>query len=124
MTYAEPDDVQAVLGRTLEPAEIPLVERRLAQIERKILRRIPDLADQIADGVIDQDDVVDVEAESVYRVIRNPEGLRSETDGQYGYERSSEAADNSLRILPEEWALLGIRPSRMFAIAPTPVMPR
>lgn len=96
MTYAVPGDVRAILGRTLTPEEEPMVQRRLAQIERKILRRIPDLADRIEAGVIDQADVVDIEAEAVYRVIRNPEGLRSETHGQYGYERSSEAADNRL----------------------------
>lgn len=118
MTYATTTDVQTMLGRTLEPDEIQMVDRRLKQIERKILRRIPDLAEQIEAGSIDQADVVDIEADAVARLARNPEGLRAENDGQYGYERSSEAADNRLRILPEEWALLGIRPSRMFQIVP------
>jgi hypothetical protein len=100
-----------------------MVERRLAQVERMILRRIPDLAAQIGAGDLDEADVIDIEAEAVLRVIRNPEGLRSETDGSYGYQLSREAADNSLRILPEEWQLLGIRPSKMFSIVPNLVAP-
>lgn len=118
MTYAEAADVQAVLGRTLTAEETALVERRLAQVERKILRRIPDLTEQIAADEIDQADVIDIEAEAVLRVIRNPEGLYSEQDGSYGYQLSREAADNSLRITAEEWERLGIKPSRMFSIVP------
>jgi hypothetical protein len=84
-----------------------------------LLRRIPDLLEQIEDEHLDEDDVRDIEAEAVYRVMRNPEGLYSEQDGQYGYQRTREAADNSLRVLPEEWLTLGIRPSKMFSITPT-----
>lgn len=61
--------------------------------------------------------MIDIEAEAVLRVVRNPDGLASEQDGAYGYQLSREAADNSLRILPEEWQTLGIRPSKMFQIS-------
>ena len=123
MAHATAEDVQAVLGRTLDTAETALVERRLEQVERMIVRRIPDLAGQIAAGDIDAQDVTDIEAEAVLRVVRNPEGLYSEQDGQYGYQLSREAADNSLRILPEEWQTLGIRPSKMYSITPKLVAP-
>ncbi|MBS1690770.1 MAG: hypothetical protein JST91_00865 [Actinobacteria bacterium] len=118
MTYAAAADVQAVLGRELDTTETVLVERRLAQVERMILRRVPDLVDKIAAEDIDAADVIDIEAEAVLRVIRNPEGLRSEQDGQYGYQLSNEAADNRLRLTSEEWELLGIKRSRVFAIGP------
>lgn len=118
MTYAKAADVQAIYGKALTTEETALVERRLAQVERMILRRIPDLADQIEAEEIDQPDVVDIEAEAVLRVIRNPEGLYSEQDGSYGYQLSREAADNSLRITAEEWERLGIKPSKMFQIVP------
>ncbi|OBJ26866.1 Gp19/Gp15/Gp42 family protein [Mycobacterium colombiense] len=116
MAYAKAADVQAIYGKSLTTEETALVERRLAQVERKILRRIPALADQIAAEEIDQADVVDIEA--VLRVIRNPEGLYSEQDGSYGYQLSREAADNSLRITAEEWERLGLKPSKMFQIVP------
>lgn len=41
--------------------------------------------------------MIDIEAEAVLRVIRNPEGLFSEQDGSYGYQLSRTAADNRLR---------------------------
>lgn len=118
MAYAKAVDVQTIYGKSLTTEETTLVERRLEQVERKILRRIPDLDDQITAGTIDQDDVVDIEAEAVLRVIRNPEGLFSEQDGSYGYQLSREAADNSLRITAEEWERLSIKPSKMYSIVP------
>jgi len=118
MSYASAADVEAIYGKTLTTEETTLVGRRLDQVERMLFRRIPDLDEKIAAEEIDLADVVDIEAEAVLRVIRNPEGMRSETDGNYGYQLSSEAADNSLRILPEEWLTLGIRPSKMFSITP------
>lgn len=118
MTYATANDVKTLLAKEPSTEETALVERRLAQAERMILRRIPDLHSRIEAGVLDAADVSDIEAEAVYRVVRNPEGLRAENDGNYGYQLAKEVADNSLRILPEEWLTLGIRPSRMFSIAP------
>lgn len=123
MALAIASDVAALLARELDTLETALVDRRLAQVERMILRRVPDLAGQIAAGQIDQDDVTDIEAEAVYRVVRNPDGLASETDGNYHYQLSREAADNTLRITAEEWKLLGIKPSRMFQIVPNLVAP-
>jgi uncharacterized protein YcaQ len=95
-----------------------LIERRLAQVERMLHRRIPDLAARIDAGELDEADVVDIEADAVLRVVRNPEGFYSEQDGSYSYRLATGAADNSLRILPEEWQKLGVRPSRAFTIVP------
>ena len=118
MSYAAAADVQAVLGRALTTEETALVERRLAQVERKLIRRIPDLLEQIADGDLDEVDVIDIEAEAVLRLIRNPEGYASESDGTYSYQFNRETASGKLEILAEEWERLGIKPSRMFALAP------
>lgn len=119
MAHAKAADVQAVLGRTLTTEDTALVERRLAQVERKILRRIPDLAAQIDAGDLDEADVVDIEAEAVLRLVRNPEGYASESDGTYSYQFNRETASGRLEILPEEWERLGIKPSRMFSLAPS-----
>jgi uncharacterized protein YcaQ len=118
MAYATFADVQTVSGRVLTTEETALVERRLAQVERMLVRRIPDLAEQIADGGLDEADVVDIEAETVLRLVRNPEGYASESDGQYSYQFNREAASGKLEILAEEWERLGIKPSRMFSIVP------
>lgn len=123
MPHATADDVQAVLGRELTPEETAMVERRLEQVERMIVRRIPDLADRITSGDIDQADVVDIEAEAVLRVVRNPEGLLLENDGSYGYQFDRNTASGRLEIRPEEWQTLGIRPSKMHSIVPNLVAP-
>ncbi|MEV4635244.1 Gp19/Gp15/Gp42 family protein [Rhodococcus coprophilus] len=123
MTYASASDVSALLARELTPEETAMVERRLEQAERMITRRIPDLADQIAAGLIDQADVVDVEAEAVLRVARNPEGLLLENDGSYGYQFDRYTASGRLEIRPEEWHVLGIRPSKMHSLVPNIVPP-
>lgn len=64
--------------------------------------------------------MVDIEAEAVLRLVRNPEGTYSETDGNYSVTFDRKMASGKLEILPEEWQLLGIKPSRTFSIVPTP----
>lgn len=123
-TYAEAADVAALLARELSTEETALIERRLAQVERMILRRIPDLADQIEDETISLADVIDIEAEAVLRLVRNPEGLYSETDGNYSYQFNRETASGKLEILPHEWETLGVRPSKMYSITPNLSMPQ
>jgi hypothetical protein len=51
-------------------------------------------------------------------LVRNPDGYRSETDGTYGYEFNRDLASGKLEILPEEWAVLGVRGTGMFVVAP------
>lgn len=50
MTYATAADVAAFLARELDAAETELAERRLEQVERMILRRIPNLAGRTEAG--------------------------------------------------------------------------
>ena len=118
MAYATAADVQAIAGRTLSTEEVGLVERRLDQVERMIVRRIPDLDAKIAAEEIAAADVVDIEAEAVLRLVRNPEGYASESDGTYSYQFNRETASGRLEVLPSEWETLGIRPSKMFSITP------
>jgi hypothetical protein len=108
VSYAAESDVATRLGRELTPEETDLVTARLADVERMILRRIPDLAAQITAGDVDADDVKQVEADAVLRLVRNPEGYFSESDGNYSYMFSRDMASGRLEILPEEWAILGV----------------
>ena len=81
MSYASASDVQARLGRELTEEETDLIDVRLDDVERMIKRRIPDLDDQITAGDLDVEDVKQVEADAVLRLVSNPEGYFSETDG-------------------------------------------
>lgn len=118
MAYAAAADVAALTARELSPEETALVERRLEQVERMIRRRVPDLETQIAAGAIAVEDVEQIEADAVLRVLRNPDGLYSETDGTYSYTFDRSAASGKLEVLPSEWELLGVRTNKMFGIAP------
>lgn len=123
MAYATASDVTSRWARTPTDEETTLINVRLEDVERLIRRRIPDLDDQVSDGDILEEDVVQVEAESVLRLVRNPEGYQSETDGNYTYMLRSDIATGRLEILPEEWELLGVLRSRFAVLVPRLVMP-
>ena len=122
MAYATSADVAVRWARELTTEEAALVELRLAEVERKIKRRIPDLATR----VIDEDylaDVIQVESDTVLRLVRNPEGYLSETDGNYTYMLQSGSTPGALEITTEDWETLGIRSSTMSILIANPVMP-
>ncbi|MET4609466.1 hypothetical protein ABIC28_000436 [Rhodococcus sp. PvR044] len=57
------------------------------------------------------------------RVVRNPEGYTSETDGGYSYQFNGEASSGKRKIIPEELQILGIRPIQVFTTVPNLVAP-
>lgn len=118
MAYATSDDVATRWGHTLSPEETGLVNVRLEDVERMIRRRIPDLDDRVSAGLINAEDVVQVESDAVLRLARNPDGYLSETDGDYTYTLSKDLAGGKLEILPDEWAALGVSGSGVFALTP------
>lgn len=132
MAYATPDDVAVRWGHELSPEEKATVSVRLEDVERLIRRQIPDLDHQIECGSINKADVVQVESDAVIRIVRNPEGYISETDGDYTYKLSEAAANASGGlaaggnvITDNEWWLLGVCPPGsgrgMFFITPRAV---
>jgi hypothetical protein len=119
VAYATVSDVAVRWARTPTTEEAALIAVRLADVERIILKRIPDLDTLIAAGTVDLATVVQVEADVVLRVIRNPDGFVSETDGNYTYQFSQSTRAGILELLPEEWALLGyVGSGRMFMLVP------
>lgn len=124
MAHATADDVVTLWAKEPEPEVMALIERRLAQVERMILRRIPDLTDRVAASPTFRDDLIDIEADAVLRLVRNPEGYISETDGVYTYQLSRDLASGKLEILDSEWEILGASSSRrILVIVPRLVMP-
>lgn len=119
MAYASADDVSVRWARSLTDEETALIEVRLADVERMIVRRIPDLDQKILDGDIDVADVCQVESDAVLRLARNPEGYVSETDGNYTYTLHKELVSGKLQILPEEWEILGVASGMMFTLVPS-----
>lgn len=125
MAYATADDVTELWAKDPEPEVIALIERRLQQVERMIIRRIPGLAAKVEAGQIDRADVVDIESDAVLRLVRNPEGYQSETDGSYTYMLRADLTAGKLTITGEEWEILGVNSlSRMSVLVPDLSMPQ
>ncbi|ASN69185.1 hypothetical protein 7S3_7 [uncultured Caudovirales phage] len=105
------EDVEARMGRPLEEAEQSLAGVLVNDAARMILARIPDLQTRLEDERLDHESVVMVQANAVCRVLRNPDGYRSEQAGSFSYQVDTRAAAGFLMILAEEWTLLGARGS-------------
>ncbi|PZG20602.1 Gp19/Gp15/Gp42 family protein [Nonomuraea aridisoli] len=123
MAYATVQDVRARMGRPLTSEEETLAETLLGDAEVLIEERISDLAARAADPQYLKRLVI-VEANAVLRVLRNPEGYRSESDGDYSYSRSAEVASGLLEITDADWKRLGVRIAGAFTIAPAIGTPR
>lgn len=108
MSYAQLADVQTRLGRPLTDDEKTQAETLLDDVELEIRSRIPDLDDRIANGDLSEDVVIRVEASAVKRVIQNPDGYTSETDGDYTYQLNPRLSSGELDITEHEWTLLGV----------------
>lgn len=117
MSYATPGDVAVRLGRELSEEEEAQVQVLLDDVELIIKLRVPDLDEKITDGTIQEAVVVMIEANSVARVLRNPEGYLSETDGNYSYQINTSVASGLLDILGVEWGWLGVSRG-IYTIAP------
>lgn len=106
-TIATVDDVQDRFNRPLTEEERDLAATLLVDVEAILRGRIRDLDDRCAADANYRALVVMVEANSVLRVLRNPEGYRQETEGNYGYSLSAAVASGHLFVMDSEWALLG-----------------
>lgn len=124
MAYASASDVTARWARTPTDEETALINVRLEDAERLIRRRIVDLDGKVAAGTILEDDLIQVEAEAVLRLVRNPEGFLSESDGDYTYMLRQDISTGRLEILPEEWEILGVARRRWAVMVPNVVMPQ
>lgn len=124
MAYATSDDVVVMWAKEPEPEVLALIARRLDQVERMIRRRVPNLDLQVAASATFESDLIDIESDVVLRLVRNPEGYLSETDGAYTYQLQTDLSQGKLIILDEEWEILGVRSlKRMAIIIPNVVMP-
>lgn len=122
MAYAELADVQARYHLPIDSSMEPLVLARLQDAEDKIRVRIPDLDERVDQGTLARNTVVRVTADAVIRLVRNPDGYISETDGNYTYQLSFDGGGSDLTITPAEWRDLGIRKG-IRVIQPTQELP-
>lgn len=111
--------------RPLTDAERVIANTLLGDVWRMIARRIPDVDERMADVDTGADytaDVVMVQANAVMRVLKNPDGNRSESIDDYSWTRDRTLSAGILYLTDDEWALLdggtGVRGA--FTIDTTP----
>lgn len=114
MALAQVSDVELRLMRTLTTEEAALANVLLDDVERKLLRRAPTLLSN--PDLLDA--AVSVEAAAVVRVLKNSDGYRSESDGDYTFSRFVEVASGYVFILDSEWGDLGVVLSGAWTINP------
>jgi hypothetical protein len=89
-------------------------QEKVDEAVRLLLRKGPNLIARMAaynpatGAGIDPAFVKDKVMGSVMRVLRDPEGLKSETEGNYSYERNPIVASGNIWFTKEELADLGI----------------
>jgi hypothetical protein len=108
MPYATVADVAARMGRGLDESETQIVTARLNDVELIIKSRIPDLAAKVLSGKLSASLVAMIETDAVMRILKNPDGIVGETDGNYSYQLNWATVTGRLMLMPEEWKLLGV----------------
>lgn len=110
MPLASTTDVQNRLGRDLTPTETTIATALLADAEAELRSRVPLLQERLDSGLLDPALVVRVLCAMVLRVLRNPEGLRQQSESIDDYTRSwtvdSARSAGALYLDPSEIELL------------------
>lgn len=107
-TYADNVDVETSLGRSLSTEQAIRAPGLLQRVETRIVRRIPDLAEQVSADPTLGDVVAEIEADVVARFLRNPEGYLQEQDGDYLYIRDRAMPSSRMELTEDEWSRLGV----------------
>lgn len=83
--YASPQDIAGRWPGYSADEHDARAEKLIGDAEALMLDRIPALPARIANGVVSERTVTVVVSDMTTRVLRNPEGYRSEDDGDYRY---------------------------------------
>jgi hypothetical protein len=113
----------AGLWRPLKPAEEIVVDNQLAKASRLVRRLVPDVDARIAADTLDAEVVGDVVVDMVLRVMRNPEGMRSEEIDGYSYTRDTALSAGALYLSDDELALLKAPAGSAFSVRLNPETP-
>ena len=103
------EDLEALLMRPLTESEVETAQILLNHAMLIIRNRIPDLDERLEDGRIDQEVLDMVQANMVVRVLKNPDGYRQESAGDYSYTIAANVpVGGGLFLTPQEARWLGI----------------
>lgn len=108
--YATVEDVELEWNRPVPDESLAHVNHLIDRAERIVGAAVPNLADRITAGLTTAELVGDVVASMVVRVLRNPDGKRSETAGDYSYELANgDSTGSGLYLTADDRRLLAGR---------------
>jgi hypothetical protein len=106
--YADVRDVELEWNRQVEGGSLEHVHWLIDKAEA-VLATVPGLALRITAGTVAPSTLRHVVAAMVVRVLRNPEGKRSETAGDYSYELAAgSSGESGMYLTAGERRLLGL----------------
>lgn len=83
------------------------VEGKIDEAVRELVNLIPSIPARVAAGTLDHEYVTDKIVGSVLRVVRNPEGLESEQEGDYSYKLRNIMASGDIWYTDKDLYQLG-----------------
>ncbi len=107
MALATTTDVETSLMRPLTTVEQQYVPGLLDRAEQIISVAVPGALDRAETDAAYEALLIQVEAEMVARVLRNPTGMKNESDGTYSYSIDWSVASGRLKLLDDDLTLLG-----------------
>lgn len=99
--------VQESYDKPIDLTRKPWVEKKIDEAVRELLSYIPNLMSRIENQLVDKDFVTDKVIGSVLRVVRNPEGIESETEGDYAYKLNKTVASGDIWYLERDLIAMG-----------------
>lgn len=82
------------------------VERLIERAERRLIAERPSIPARVAAGTLPVDNVRDAVASAVLRVVRNPHGIITESEGSYSYSLDRAAAAAVVYFTGDDLALI------------------
>lgn len=116
MTYAILPDVLIAYEDEIPDERQEWVSELILRAERALDSKVSGIQERIDSGELDMLRVTDVIVNAVCRVIRNPEGLLIETEGNYS--RQADRAVASGRLFFDADDLAAVRPVRSYGLGP------
>lgn len=103
----------AAYGLYISDDELAQLEKLVLRAERLIVSRVPNLEQRIADGRLSVDTVRGVVERMVLRVVRNPDGVQSDSTGGVSTAFWRNSASGVIELLQEDLADL-MPPTRRY----------
>lgn len=102
------EDVAKSYEGEISIPEVAWVEQKIDEAVRTLVGLIPSIPSRVHKGELDADLVKDKIVEAVLRVVRNPQGIESEGEGDYNIRLRNTTASGDIWFQEKDLILLGL----------------